>query len=258
MHALGTCAGTEPMPNRHHMSFALELQNGLYWFDAGENCSYTAHLMGVDLLRLRAVFISHTHMDHVGGLGNLFWNVRKLRYYGRRETLSKDISVYIPNLDTFDGVMQILKNTENGFSADFTLTPHEVTDTLHYESPYDDFCVTAFHNRHMPHEEGTPWRSFSYCIHAEGKRIVFSGDTKLPDIAELLNEKTDYLLMETGHHDSGDIVRFLETEKKEVENLFFIHNGRNILADRDKALKEAEECFKGRVVICEDGETYEL
>ena len=75
---LGTCAGTEPMPDRKHASVAIECGDAIYWFDAGEGCSYTAHNMGLDLLRVKKIMISHTHMDHVGGLGNLLWNIRKL------------------------------------------------------------------------------------------------------------------------------------------------------------------------------------
>lgn len=67
LHFLGTCSGTEPMPDRKHTSFAIETGDRLYWFDAGEGCSYTAHLMGLDLLSLCKVVISHPHMDHVGG-----------------------------------------------------------------------------------------------------------------------------------------------------------------------------------------------
>ena len=61
LHFLGTCAGTEPMPGRKHASVAVEVGDRLYWFDAGEGCSYTAHLMGLDLLKIKAVFISHLY-----------------------------------------------------------------------------------------------------------------------------------------------------------------------------------------------------
>ena len=34
---LGTCSGTEPMPERHHQSFVVEVGGLYYWFDAGES-----------------------------------------------------------------------------------------------------------------------------------------------------------------------------------------------------------------------------
>ncbi|MGI6746594.1 MAG: ribonuclease Z [Firmicutes bacterium ADurb.Bin300] len=258
LHTFGTCAGTEPMKGRHHLGFAFELENGLYWFDAGETSSYTACLMGVDLLRIRSIFISHTHMDHVGGLGLLMWNIRKLGNVRKRLPDSKNIDLFIPNLSTWEGFMQILKNTEGDFLCDFSFQPHQVLDGVIYKSKFDDFTVKAYHNNHIAKKEKEPWRSFSYEINAQGKRIIFSGDTKLEDVLQLLDGKVDYFLMETGHHNSGDVARFLTKEKKEVKNLFFIHNGRNILQDPQAALLDAEENFPGNVVICEDGQTYDL
>ena len=107
----GSCAGTSPKENRHHTSFAIESDERVYWFDAGETCSYTAHLMGVDLLSVPHVFISHPHMDHVGGLGNLLWNIRKVSR--SRKTLPKygDVTLHMPNEDTFNGMMTLLKAT---------------------------------------------------------------------------------------------------------------------------------------------------
>ena len=43
VHILGSCAGTEPMPGRMHTSLALTVGKRLYFFDAGEGCSWTAH-----------------------------------------------------------------------------------------------------------------------------------------------------------------------------------------------------------------------
>ncbi|MFC1526114.1 hypothetical protein ACFL6X_04800 [Candidatus Latescibacterota bacterium] len=33
----------------------------IYWLDPGEGCSQTAQVLGLDLMRVRAVFISHVH-----------------------------------------------------------------------------------------------------------------------------------------------------------------------------------------------------
>ena len=81
---LGSCSGTEPMPERHHTSIVLTVNDRNYFFDAGENCSYSSHLSGVDLTKTRAVFISHTHFDHIGGLMGLFWVIRKVSGFYKR------------------------------------------------------------------------------------------------------------------------------------------------------------------------------
>lgn len=72
IYIFGSCSRTEPMEGRHHTAFAIEINGKVYWFDAGENCSHTAHLMGVDLLLVSDIFISHPHTDHVAGLVNLW------------------------------------------------------------------------------------------------------------------------------------------------------------------------------------------
>ena len=126
LYIFGSCSGTEPMEGRHHTSFALEVEGKIYWFDAGENCSYTAHLMGVDLLSVSNVFISHPHMDHVGGLGNLLWNIRKLSTMTKVLPRYGDITLYMPNEDTFEGIMTVLKATEGGYKTDLSEIVKEI------------------------------------------------------------------------------------------------------------------------------------
>ena len=53
----GTCSGTEPMKDMHHCAWAIKKNDGYYWFDAGENCSRTAHLMGENLRNVKNIFI---------------------------------------------------------------------------------------------------------------------------------------------------------------------------------------------------------
>lgn len=47
---LGTCSGTEPYPDYRHSSFVIEHNESVFWFDAGESCSYSAYLLGIDFL----------------------------------------------------------------------------------------------------------------------------------------------------------------------------------------------------------------
>ncbi|MBE6610898.1 MAG: MBL fold metallo-hydrolase [Ruminococcaceae bacterium] len=254
LHIFGSCAGTEPIAGWHHTAWALETEHGLYWFDAGETCSYTAHLMGLDLLRVRSVFISHTHMDHVGGLGNLFWNIRKLTYVTGRN-VEQDIDLFIPRMSSWDAILALLKNTEGGFACKFGINAHGVEDGVIYDR--DGVKVEALHNRHL--EAAPPWHSFSYRITCEGKTIVFSGDVKSSeDLDPYLADGCDLLMMETGHHDPDVIARYLSEHRYDVKKLAYIHNGVCIRETPDKAADLIRAAWDGEFMLLHDEQTIEL
>lgn len=257
---LGSCSGTEPMPDRRHTSFVIEHEGRVYVFDAGEGCSYTAHLLGIDLLKIRAVFISHTHMDHVGGLANLLWTMRKLDGLepdASRRLSGKRIDVLIPNLSVWDGILQVLAGTEGDFKIDFELAAHRYGDGLVFDN--EGLRVSALHNLHVGQPEaGDDWHSFSFLIEADGRRVVYSGDVR--DVRELepLLDGCDLLLMETGHHQVAEVCSYLRDCGKAFERLGFVHHGRGILEDAEGNLQTARDILGDRVFVADDGMSLEV
>lgn len=254
---LGTCAGCEPMPDRHHTAFALEHDSDVYFVDAGETCSYTAHLAGIDLLATRAIFITHPHIDHVGGLANLLWTIGKLGGRVDPEALAQAsplVDVLISDHQVFEGAVELLGGT--GFHhPHYDLQVQRPADGEVYAS--GEFRVTALHNEHMgTPESGALWQSFSYLVEAGDRRVLFSGDFRHVSELDSLLDGVDLVLVETGHHRVEDICEHLAP--RDVPGVGFIHHGRAILADADAELTKARAILGKRVFFASDGMQLDL
>lgn len=232
IHYLGTCSGTEPMPNIHHSSLILETGGVYYWFDAGECCIHTACAMGLDVTKTCAIFVSHPHIDHIGGLANLFACIGKLiRRYGLRLIRDNTLDIFFPNPE----LLQAIKLVSNsGFDTPLSFTMHEHKTKAGLLFADENIRVTALHNTHLKATGIQEPLAFSFLIEAEGKRIVFSGDVGHPEeLDPLIGEHCDLLIMETGHHAVTAVCEY--AVKKPIDNLHFTHHGREILNDRQAA-----------------------
>ena len=254
LHIFGTCSGTEPFPGRHHCSFAVDWNDRLYWFDTGECCAHTAHVMGINILRTAKICVSHTHFDHVGGLPHLLWALRKLDGTNGSQRC-REIELFIPDITCWQGIDAMMKSCQGGFAPNFALSAREYGDGLAFCE--NGLSVTALHTNHLAHIDGTPWRAFGFKIQAGGSTVVYSGDTGgIDDFAPLL--PCDLLLMETGHHHPVEIARELLRRGLPFGRLAFIHHGRDILDRYDEQVRALDSIVPGRWRILEDATTLEV
>ena len=257
IHTLGTSAGTQPYPQCHHVCTAIETEKSLYFIDAGECGAYTAHNMGVDLLKTKAIFITHPHMDHVGGLGNLLWYIRKVDVISRQVLTEADcVEIFTPCVESVEGFMTVLRNTEGDFKCRYSHNINKYSDGVIFSN--GEVKVTAHHTNHMPQKNGE-YQSYSFTVECEGKTLVFSGDMRLENIIEIMPEKCDAFFVETGHHQIEDIAAEMKKCGKKADKVMFTHNGSYIFKDYDSAEKRVKAAFgEDCGVVCRDGQTFEF
>lgn len=184
---LGTGGGPLERHERAQPANALVVGDAVYLFDTGDGVVRQLAAAGLDMTRLRGVFLSHHHVDHIAGLGPLLLRRWVLQQHGL-------LPVWGPRgtARMVRGLADAAYPTERApVMPDAAIVPLAGTVRGHDIPPGKDgpqlvyrdaaITVTALPNTHYHFPTGSEAaryaRSYAYRIEAGGRVILFTGDT---------------------------------------------------------------------------------
>jgi len=133
---LGTSSAI-PSKHRNHASIALKAFGEILLFDCGEGTQRQMSCMKLSPMKIKNIFISHLHGDHILGLPGI---IQSLGFRGRTEPLN----IYGP-----PGLENIRESILNFgyFALDFEIIMHEIKEgTVIDNEEYAVECVKTQHN----------------------------------------------------------------------------------------------------------------
>ena len=258
---------------RHNPSVALlDSDSGeTHVFDAGEPVAALLYRNGIAVTSVRNVFVSHMHLDHVGGLPQL---VHAIRLLSRKVNISRSLPwamtvdapwhtsalrfPLVPGTTTPDTSLPSavrlhlpaagIDPTRQFFAA-CGLTPDRLQFELAWRpiapGPLDasgGIRVTAIPSTHLPGE------SFAFVVEIGARKVIYSGDLgHLDDLLPAI-AGTDMLLLECSHHHPEHVAEFVRRTRPAQTVLVHVHPG---LEERAQSL--AQDLRAHGVSVAEEG-----
>ena len=159
---LGTGHGLHEK-GRYRTSMMLEVGSSVYLIDAGSPVMHQLINNDRALKEIRAVFITHTHNDHL-------MNVLEMVDAISCTATGASIDFYIPEKNTIEAIKNYLLVT-SGILNETDARMKYYDKSFVYED--ENIKLIPFETGHLK-KKGRP--SYGYILEAEGKRVIFSGD----------------------------------------------------------------------------------
>lgn len=236
---------------RFNSSTLYEVGDSSYLIDCGAPCDALLCRKGKDNSKLRAIFCTHMHDDHVGGITEMIKILEKYPKPGQHTEIFFPEKGVVEPLTAWLTAMHLrLKPELIGFSQ---TAPGEIYSD-------ENITVEAYPTDHIPSSPIKPI-TFSYIItdKTTGKRLLHTGDLWVdfhdyPPI--LLEEHFDLLVCEATHYSQKTAAPLFA--KTKTDRMIFNHIGNEWHGDGEKKLLELCSSLPYPVSVAHDGDEFEL
>lgn len=199
---LGTMGGPVPDGHRSQPANAILHDDKTYMVDTGDGTVEQMARAGLPLSGVRAIFLSHLHVDHIGGLAAIIGL--------RNQTEARDVLTIYGPPGTRDLVAGLVASLQPSAKAGYGIpgkpwTPPEKTVSVvelrdGETVRVDDMAVKAVQNTHYDFTPGSVedrnYKSFALRFDLPDRSIAYTGDTGPSEAVERLASGVDLLVSE--------------------------------------------------------------
>ncbi len=223
-----------PEAHKKCASTLFEVNGAYYIIDAGCDIAYELAERRIPFEKVKAIFITHPHSDHINGLMS-FLTITNWYY---REA---DFTVFLPSEKLAHAYREIVFPALEG-----TLRPQQRIEGYREGLVYQDenICVTAFPTQHCPD-------SHAFLIETAHKRVLFTGDLKDPLIDFPPVDDLDAAIVEGVHF---PLMNYESVLKDKKIGVVYIHHYGNYIGRSNHAFfKPLQEALPMPVIPATDG-----
>jgi len=242
-----------PHPQRAAAAFWLESESGLVLLDCGADSAHRLAQEKVDWPNLDAIWISHLHLDHCGGLASFLFG---LKWAPQTQARKKPLRIV-----GCRGVQNLLKaidesNNYKLLAQPFPVELHEVLSPAEFE------LIPGLHAQSF----STPHTRESLALRltdSDGTSFVYTSDTGYSEGLAAFASGADLLLMECSFWRDKPTPKHLELEEA-MRLACFAEPGCLVLThlypewDGVDLESKAKELWPGRTVEAFDGLRLEI
>ncbi len=249
----------------YNTCFVIQNESGNFLIDTGGSIEILKRLnkVNIDYKTIQHIFISHSHTDHILGL---FWYFKKISLDALLGKITEKINIYCNDI-VFSSIKGIAKH----------ILPYQLVDAIY---KVVNFVVLQDEDRHQINgvdytffdikAKGTKQFGFE-CVLNEKKFAFLGNETLNPSLYEriknfdfvmheafcLESEENIFHAYEKNHSTTKSVSEVMNPLN--IKNLILYHTEESHKDQRkDLYTKEAQQYFKGNIIVPDDLEIIEI
>jgi ribonuclease BN (tRNA processing enzyme) len=185
-----------PHPRRASAAFWLETESGSMLLDCSADAMHRMAQENLDWSNLDAIWISHLHLDHCGGLASLLF---AMKHSPQTQSRGKPLRIF-----SCSGLERLLKAIDESndyglFNQPFPLDIREFTDSGGDFKPFEGVRCETFKTPHT--RESLAMR----LTNSENKTVVYSADTGVSEELAKFARGVDLFVLECSFYEDKPV-----------------------------------------------------